>query len=310
MNIPTPDRETRISPVAHDPAWHSPDLLHDAADVPAALLIDGTGPDAADAGAERAALRCAKAPVHFFDVPIHPLTMAETLAEVASAMRERRPLQHVALNVAKLVNLRRDAELRADVFGADLVGVDGMGILVGARLLGIALSERVAGVDLMERILALCADQGFRPYLLGARPEVLQTAVATLAHRHPHLQLAGYHDGYFSAADEPAVVAGIRDSGADCLFVGMPTPRKERFMAAHRAVLGVPFVMGVGGGIDVLAGVVRRAPLAWQRSGFEWLYRTLQEPRRMWRRYLTTNVAYARILAAELLERAAARRPS
>jgi N-acetylglucosaminyldiphosphoundecaprenol N-acetyl-beta-D-mannosaminyltransferase len=81
-------------------------------------------------------------------------------------------------------------------------------------------------------------------------------------------------------------------------------------MAAHRAVLGVPFVMGVGGGIDVLAGHVRRAPAAWQRSGFEWLYRTLQEPRRMWRRYLTTNFAYARILTAGLLLRAVARRGS
>lgn len=276
------------------------------ADSSHSLFVDGSA--SGDAMAELAALRCAKASVRFFDVPIHPLTMQETLAEVAAAMRERRPLQHVALNVAKLVNLRKDAELRADVFGADLVGVDGMGILIGARCLGIRVPERVAGVDLMERILMLCADEGFRPYLLGARPEVLATAVATLARRHPNLQLAGYRDGYFAEADEPAVVAAIRHSGADCLFVGMPTPRKERFMATHRTALGVPFVMGVGGGIDVLAGLVRRAPAAWQRTGFEWLYRTLQEPRRMWRRYLTTNVAYAGILASGLLERATARR--
>jgi N-acetylglucosaminyldiphosphoundecaprenol N-acetyl-beta-D-mannosaminyltransferase len=244
----------------------------------------------------------------FLGVPLHPLTMGETLAAVAAAMRDRCPLQHVALNVAKLVNLRRDAELRADVFGADIVGVDGMGILIGARLFGIHVPERVAGVDLMERILALCAEQGFRPYLLGARADVLRAAVVEVARRHPTLQLAGYREGYFGAADEPEVVAAIRDSGADCLFVGMPTPRKERFMATHRAALGVPFVMGVGGGIDVLAGHVRRAPAAWQRSGFEWLYRTLQEPRRMWRRYLTTNVAYAGILAGGLLHRAALRR--
>jgi N-acetylglucosaminyldiphosphoundecaprenol N-acetyl-beta-D-mannosaminyltransferase len=274
-----------------------------------ALVALRVGGAAADAMApEMRGLRCAKAPVRFFDVPIHPLTMQETLAEVAAAMRERRPLQHVALNVAKLVNLRKDPELRADVFGADLVGVDGMGILIGARCLGIRVPERVAGVDLMERILKLCADEGFRPYFLGARPDVLATAMAKLARRHPALELAGCRDGYFTAAEEPAVVATIRDSGADCLFVGMPTPRKERFMAAHRAALGIPFVMGVGGGIDVLAGLVRRAPAAWQRSGLEWLYRIVQEPRRMWRRYLTTNVAYAGILAAALLNRATARR--
>ena len=290
-----------IAPEATQPL---PDLSGDRARTATALLIGG----GSAAAPERAALRCAKAPVRFFDVPIHPLTMEETLAEVESAMRDRRPLQHVALNVAKLVNLRRDAELQADVFGADLVGVDGMGILFGARIFGIPLPERVAGVDLMERILALCANEGFRPYLLGARPEVLQAAVAELTRRHPSLQMAGYHHGYFTAAQEPEIVAGIRASRADCLFVGMPTPRKERFMAAHRAALGVPFVMGVGGGIDVLAGLVRRAPAAWQHSGFEWLYRTLQEPRRMWRRYLTTNVAYAGILAAGLVERLTTRR--
>jgi N-acetylglucosaminyldiphosphoundecaprenol N-acetyl-beta-D-mannosaminyltransferase len=227
--------------------------------------------------------------------------MEQTLAQVANAMRNRQPLQHVALNVAKFVNLRRDRELRDDVFGADLVGVDGMGILIGARLFGVRVPERVPGVDLMEQVLALCAQQGFRPYFLGARPEVLQDALAVLARRHPALSIAGSHDGYFSGADEPKVVEQIRATRADCLFVGMPTPRKERFMATHRAELGVPFVMGVGGGIDVVAGHVRRAPAAWQRSGFEWLYRVVQEPRRMWWRYLSTNVLYAGILVGALL---------
>jgi len=228
------------------------------------------------------------------------LTMDETVAAVAQAMRQGRPFQHVALNVAKFVKLRSDPELKADVQGADIVGVDGMGILVGARLLGLRVPERVAGVDLMDEIFRLCAAEDFRPYLLGARPAVLADAVAELARRHPGLALAGYHHGYFSATEEPGIVAAIRASGADCLFVGLPTPAKERFMAKYRAELGVPFVMGVGGGIDVLAGHVHRAPLVWQRSGFEWLYRTLQEPGRMWRRYLTTNLAYAGILAGAL----------
>jgi N-acetylglucosaminyldiphosphoundecaprenol N-acetyl-beta-D-mannosaminyltransferase len=175
-----------------------------------------------------------------------------------------------------------------------------MGILVGARLLGLRVPERVAGVDLMDKIFSLCAAEDFHPYLLGARPAVLADAVGELARRHPGLRLAGCHHGYFSATEEAGIVDEIRASGADCLFVGMPTPSKERFMAKYRADLGVPFVMGVGGGIDVLAGHVQRAPLAWQRSGFEWLYRTLQEPRRMWRRYLTTNLAYAGILAGAL----------
>jgi N-acetylglucosaminyldiphosphoundecaprenol N-acetyl-beta-D-mannosaminyltransferase len=240
-------------------------------------------------------------PASFLGVPLHPITMDDTLEHVTTAMRERQRLQHVALNVAKFVKLRRDPELRADVFAADLVGVDGMGILIGARLLGIRVPERVAGVDLMERILALCAEEGFRPYFLGARPEVLALAEENIKQRHPKLRLAGGRHGYFCRAEELQVVEDIRIAKPDCLFVGMPTPRKERFMAAHCASLEVPFVMGVGGGIDVLAGHVQRAPEVWQNSGFEWLYRILQEPRRMWWRYLSTNVVYAGILTRALL---------
>jgi N-acetylglucosaminyldiphosphoundecaprenol N-acetyl-beta-D-mannosaminyltransferase len=240
----------------------------------------------------------------FLGVSIHLLTMRETEARIVAAIREGRPIQHVALNVAKFVNLQRDVELQSDVFGADLVSVDGMGILLGARLLGIGVPERVTGVDLMEALLARCAREGFRPYLLGARPEVLDRALTELARRHPSLQVAGSRHGYFTIAEEAAVVDAICAAKPDCLFVGMPTPRKERFMAKHRATLGVPFVMGVGGGIDILAGHVRRAPTAWQRCGMEWLYRTLQEPKRMWRRYLVTNVAFARILAGAMSRKA------
>jgi N-acetylglucosaminyldiphosphoundecaprenol N-acetyl-beta-D-mannosaminyltransferase len=245
----------------------------------------------------------AAARANFLGVPLHPFTMRETLGLAVSAMEQRLPVQHVAMNVAKFVNLHRDRELRDDVFGADIVGVDGMGILLGARAFGIAVPERVPGVDLMEGILAVCAERGFRPYLLGARPEVLAQAISTLARRHPSLELSGCHHGYFTEAEEPELVERIRLAQPDCLFVGMSTPRKERFMARHRATMDVPFVMGVGGGIDVLAGLVQRAPVSWQKFGFEWLYRVWQEPRRMWRRYLTTNVAYAYILASSLLVR-------
>jgi len=237
----------------------------------------------------------------FLGVPVHLLTMDQTVTRVADAMREKRRILHVALNVAKFVKLQRDEELRADVFGADLVGVDGAGIILGARLFGIHVPERVAGVDLMHNILALCAEQGYRPYLLGARPEVLETALNKLRQRHPNIEIAGSHHGYFKPDQEAEIIEAIRAAQPDCLFVGMPTPRKERFLARHRAALEVPFVMGVGGGIDILAGHVRRAPDFWQRNGMEWLYRVLQEPRRMWWRYLSTNLLYAGILGRALV---------
>ncbi|HZB93309.1 MAG TPA: WecB/TagA/CpsF family glycosyltransferase, partial [Stellaceae bacterium] len=198
------------------------------------------------------------------------------------------------------------AELARDVRSSHIVGVDGMGIAWAARLLGIAVPERVAGIDLMQGVLALAAEKGYRPYLLGARAAVLDAAVAALKRRHPSLTLAGWRNGYFKAAEEAEIVAGIRAAKADCLFIGLPTPRKERFLAAHREALGVPFVMGVGGSFDVLAGHVRRAPKAVQAAGGEWLFRLAQEPRRLAPRYLRTNLAFAGILAAALLHRAGA----
>ena len=242
----------------------------------------------------------------FLGVPVHLLTMEQTMTRVAEAMRDKRKILHVALNVAKFVKMQRDEELRADVFGADLVGVDGAGIILGARLFGIRVPERVAGVDLMHNILALCAERGYRPYLLGARPEVLETALNKLRQRHPSIEIAGSHHGYFKPEQEADIIEEIRVAQPDCLFVGMPTPRKERFMARHRAALEVPFVMGVGGGIDILAGHVRRAPDVWQRNGMEWMYRILQEPRRMWWRYFSTNLLYAGILGKALLHRPSA----
>ena len=231
------------------------------------------------------------------------LTLSETVALAQRAMRERVRTQHVALNVAKLVSLRSNPILAADVFASDVIGIDGMGIVVGARMLGIKIPERVAGIDLFINIIAVCAREGFRPYLLGATESVVRAAAARLAEQHPSLSIAGLRNGYFRSEDEAGIVEDIARSKADCLFIAMPTPRKERFLAAHRSSLGVPFIMGVGGSFDVVAGYVSRAPARVQALGLEWLYRVYQEPRRMWWRYLKTNTIFAALLARELARR-------
>jgi len=241
----------------------------------------------------------------FMGVKLHAMTMDQSVRRILEHMRRQVPMVQVSLNVAKLVKMRNDPALAADVMGADMVSADGMGIVLGARLLGLKMPERVAGVDLMHTILRCCAAEGFRPYFLGATPAVLALAMERLAQSCPGLTIAGFRDGYFTDAEELSVVDAIREARPDCLFVGMPTPRKENFMARHHAALAVSFVMGVGGAIDILAGQVRRAPLAWQNAGFEWAYRVWQEPRRMWRRYLVTNTQYAWLLAGAVLRQRA-----
>ena len=237
--------------------------------------------------------------IEFLGCPMHGITMEETLGLAEQAMRERRPLHHVVVNVAKLITMRKNAELAEDVAGADLINVDGVGVLWGARLCGLELPERVAGVDIMLQLFGRCGEQGYRPYLLGAEQQVLDAVVSRLSKEHPRLKIAGMRNGYFKPEDEDDIVKAINDSGADCLLVAMPTPRKERFLKKYRQVLKPSFVMGVGGSFDVYGGKVARAPKIVQALGLEWLFRVMQEPKRLWRRYYETNTAYALLLGQE-----------
>jgi N-acetylglucosaminyldiphosphoundecaprenol N-acetyl-beta-D-mannosaminyltransferase len=227
--------------------------------------------------------------------------MADTVELARSAMHSHQRLQHVALNVAKFVSMRLDPVLAADVTNSDVISIDGMGIVWGARALGLPVKSRVPGIDLLNEILALCERESFKPYFLGATPTVLKRAAQRVLDKHPSIAFAGLRNGYFTREQESEVVCEIRSSRADCLFIGIPSPRKERFLASHRDALGVPFIMGVGGSFDILAGAVRRAPVRMQHSGLEWLYRLYQEPGRMWWRYAMTNTLFAGILAQAIV---------
>lgn len=241
--------------------------------------------------------------VTFLDLPVDIASMEQTVDLALTAMRTRKRMLHVALNVAKAVRASKEPLLKNDLETADFVGIDGMGIVIGLGLAGIKGAERVAGIDLMMALLDRCPREGLRPYFLGATPEVLGRAAEIARERFPGLEFAGLRDGYFTEAEEGGVVAAIRESGADCLFVGMPTPRKERFLARYRDELNTPFIMGVGGSFDVLAGHVTRAPVWMQRAGLEWVHRIIQEPRRMWKRYASTNLAYLGLLVGVLMKR-------
>lgn len=234
--------------------------------------------------------------------PVDILTMEQSVDAVRRSICERRPCMQVSLNVAKLVNARKDKDLSGDIASADMIGIDGMGIALAARLTGLGHAPRIAGIDLFDEIMALSAREGFRPFLLGAKPDVLDEAMARLKLRHPGLQFAGSHHGYFDGRDQE--IAGlVRAAKPDCLFLAMPSPRKERFMARWRKELDTPFVMGIGGTLDVMAGKVTRAPRLLQNLGLEWLHRLLQEPRRMWKRYLSTNAVFGWLLINAMARR-------
>jgi N-acetylglucosaminyldiphosphoundecaprenol N-acetyl-beta-D-mannosaminyltransferase len=146
--------------------------------------------------------------------------------------------------------------------------------------------------------LDLAGERGYRVFFLGARPEVVERAVSEIRSRYPRLNIAGWHHGYFWDKEDD-LVAKVKACGAEMLFVAVTSPMKEKFIARRGQELGVNFVMGVGGTFDVVAGLVKRAPLWMQKAGLEWFFRVLQEPRRMWKRYAVTNSKYAWMLLRE-----------
>jgi N-acetylglucosaminyldiphosphoundecaprenol N-acetyl-beta-D-mannosaminyltransferase len=202
----------------------------------------------------------------------------------------------ITVNAAIVVNMRQEPPLRQAVEAGDLIVPDGMPVVWASRLVGTSLAARVAGVDLMARLLEVASEQKWRVFFLGAREEVLQKLRSICRERHPGLIIAGYRDGYFKDADHPQVIQQIRDSNADVLFVGMPTPFKEVWCEQHREGLSVPVIMGVGGSFDVIAGYIRRAPKWMQACALEWSWRLMMEPRKMWKRYLVTNTKFLWLL--------------
>lgn len=233
-------------------------------------------------------------PILICGLPIHPLTMSESLDAAERFIETGQPHQHVVLNAAKVVAAHKDPELAKVIANCALINADGQSLVWASRLLGKPLPERVAGIDFMLALWERAREKRYRVYLLGAKAGVLET-VAERA-RDRGVDVVGCHDGYWTSGSEPSLVQAIRTCRADILFIAIPSPKKEEFLSRHLAALGVPLAVGVGGSFDVVAGVTKRAPVWMQRSGLEWMYRLAQEPRRMFTRYLIGNTCFAAIV--------------
>ena len=235
-----------------------------------------------------------------FGMYMDAMRMDEVIEHCRTALITRRPILLGVLNAAKVVELRRNAALRESLMECDLLLADGQSIVWASKLLGRPLPERVAGIDIFSRLLLLAHKEGRSVAFLGAKPDVLTEMLNVVARRFPGLKIAYSHHGYYEAAEVGQIAAGIRESGADMLFLGMTSPKKEIFLGSYGASLGVPVMHGVGGSFDIMAGLTKRAPIAWQKCGMEWAYRLLQEPRRLWWRYLKTNTSFAQLTAREM----------
>ncbi|MFB3904128.1 MAG: WecB/TagA/CpsF family glycosyltransferase [Acidobacteriota bacterium] len=231
--------------------------------------------------------------------PISRLDLDQVVEAAERFIQSRKPHYIAVVNVAKVVKMRSDRQLSNSVKSADLIGADGVPLVWASRLLGDPLPGRVNGTDLMYRLLDKADQKGYRVFFFGAREEILQAVLTRVRAEYPGVRIAGWQNGYFKPEDEWNIARKIRASRADILFIAFGTPKKEIWVGRYLRAMGVPVVHGVGGSFDVFAGLIPRAPVWMQKGGLEWLFRLLQEPGRMWKRYLVTNSFFIWMLAKE-----------
>jgi N-acetylglucosaminyldiphosphoundecaprenol N-acetyl-beta-D-mannosaminyltransferase len=237
-------------------------------------------------------------------VPFDCVSMEDTSDLIEEMVHSRRPHYLATANVDFAVQALEDEELRRILFDAHLVVCDGTPLLWASRWLGNPLPERVAGSDLVPLIIRLAAKKGYRVYFLGGRPDVTARAVANLRSEFPALQIVGADSPAFAPLhemDHAGIGARIRDARPDLLFVSFGCPKQEKWIAMNYRTLGVPVSVGVGATIDFLAGEVSRAPVWMQRAGLEWIYRLLQEPRRLFKRYVKDFWVFGRAFLRQWL---------
>jgi len=225
--------------------------------------------------------------------PVDDVNMDEALQRIEAFIKTGRATgrghQIATINADFVVKSLQDAELRRILQEADMATADGMPLVWSARLLGVPLKGRVTGADMVPALAEQAAQKGYSIYFLGAAPGVAEKAAHILQRQYPTLQIAGIASPSAEAVQngDPAVIAACKAAKPDILLVAFGNPKQEKWIYRHAQELGIPVMIGVGGTFDFIAGVTKRAPQWMQQSGLEWSYRLLQQPGRLWKRYIT-----------------------
>lgn len=216
--------------------------------------------------------------VSILGLPVQNVTMQQAVNDVSGFFGMRESKIVVTPNAEILQMFTKDPQVKEALLNADYVIPDGIGVVLAAKRLGTPVKEKVAGVELAAHLLNYSAEQGKRVYFLGGKPGVAEEAKKKLQEQYPNLAIVGVRDGYFKPEDEPAIVEEINSLDVDMLFVCLGAPKQELWMAAHKKELKIGVMLGLGGTLDVLAGVSKRAPKWMIACGLEWLYRLVKEP--------------------------------
>jgi N-acetylglucosaminyldiphosphoundecaprenol N-acetyl-beta-D-mannosaminyltransferase len=246
--------------------------------VPAALYGESAGP--------------VQAEISIAGIRIDNLTMSEAIEAIRDLLSRPQPHQICFVNPDCVNIAMSNPEYHACLSRAPLVLADGIGIKVAGKMLGITIKQNVNGTDLFPRLMESLQGTGFRVFLLGARPGVPELVAEWIARNAPGVEIAGVRNGYFGEGEADLVIREIRDARADLLLVAFGAPKQDLWLASRLAETGAKVGIGVGGLFDFYSGRIARAPVWMREIGMEWVFRFLQEPRRMWRRYFVGNVVF------------------
>ena len=242
--------------------------------------------------------------VNIFNIRINPLRRFEFLAIIESAIRNGRQLAQFGVNSATINDIVRNEEFRHTINSADLVHIDGMSVVWALRSFGYEIPERVATPDLADDILAMAERERMSIFLFGAHENILSLCRKNIEKKFPNIVIAGSRNGYYNPEDEKGIFDLINNASPDILFLGMSSPKKELFFESYRHKLEAKYILGVGGYFDIMSGLIRRAPRWMQDTGLEWLFRLIQEPRRLWKRYLIGIFQFFWLVTKEKFRRA------
>lgn len=237
--------------------------------------------------------------ITILNTKIDVLDFKQTIDLVEQYVLLKEPLHLVGVNADKINELNNNIRLRQIINSCGIINADGASIIIASRFLGKPLPERVAGIDLMQSLISLSEKKGYSIYLLGAKQEIVNKTAKVLRKNYPKLKIAGIHDGYFKENKWLALSYELKKADPDFVFVGITSPLKE-YLVEYLQNKGLKCVfMGVGGSFDVISGKIPRAPVWMQKANLEWLFRVIQEPRRLFKRYFIGNVVFIKNIIKE-----------
>lgn len=240
--------------------------------------------------------------IKIMDTIIDVLNVDETVELVDKYVKSKTPLHLMGVNADKINEVNRNERMKEIVNSCGIINADGASVVLASKFLKKPLPERVAGIDLMQKLVELSEKKGYSIYLLGAKQKVVEQTSEVLKNKHPNLNIIGIHNGYFNDSQWNEVAKILMENQPDLVFVGITSPTKE-YLIEYLQSKGLQSVfMGVGGSFDVISGNIPRAPLWMQKANLEWLFRVIQEPKRLFKRYFVGNTIFIKRVISEKLK--------